>query len=71
MASSADEAELASVTGTLEDLHRRVGAMAQRHDREPSPRDDVVAALFEAERALAVAVRTAETARRTVASSRD
>ena len=66
MSTVADEAELASIAATLEDLHRRVGHMAGRHEAEPEPREDVVTALYEAERSLSGAVRTVHKARRLV-----
>ena len=61
---AADEAELASVAATLEDLHRRLGAMAARHQGERQPREDVISALYEAERSLWGSVRTVQKARR-------
>ena len=61
-----DDAELASVGATLEDLYRRVGAMAQRRERESNPREDLVAALYETERSLLAAVRSVAKARRRV-----
>ena len=59
-----DDAELASVAATLEDLHRRIGAMAKRREQESNPREDLVAALYEAERSLLAAVRGVTKARR-------
>ncbi len=61
---AADEAELASVAATLEDLHGRMRAMAARHQAERQPREDLISALFEAERVLSGAVRAVHKARR-------
>jgi hypothetical protein len=61
---STEEAELASVVATLEDLHQRLGAMATRLAAESQPREDVVAALYEAERSVLGSVRSVAKARR-------
>ena len=61
---ASNEAELASLVATLEDVHRRVGDMAVRLAAEPSPREDVVAALYEAERTVSASIRSVTKARR-------
>ena len=57
----ADAAALSSLATTLTELERRVGQLGQSY--EGSDRDDVMAALFDAERNLRAAVRSVETAR--------
>jgi hypothetical protein len=58
----ADAAELSSLSTTLTDLERRVAAIAGRW--EGTDHDDVVAALYDAERNLRAANRGVERAER-------
>jgi hypothetical protein len=48
-------AELSSMTTALEDVSRRVAAIAE--DYEAAKRDDLAAELFEVERSVAAAIR--------------
>ncbi len=61
---ASDEAEVSSLIATLEDVHRRVGDMAVRLAGESAPREDVVAALYEAERSVSASIRSVTKARR-------
>jgi hypothetical protein len=56
-----DAAELSSLATTLSDLERRLGALGQSY--EGTDHDDVVAALFDAERNVRTALRSVERAR--------
>jgi hypothetical protein len=56
-----DAAELSSLATTLGELERRLGALGQSY--EGRDRDDVVAALFDAERNVRAAARSVERAR--------
>jgi hypothetical protein len=56
-----DAAELSSLVTTLTELERRLGQLGQEY--EDSDHDDVVAALFDAERTVRAAVRSVERAR--------
>lgn len=55
---STDGAELSSIQRTLEELGRRVEAIADRRDAEPD--DPVAAGLYEVDRSLRNAVRRLE-----------
>jgi hypothetical protein len=55
-----DAAELSALAGSLDDLSRRLAAVAERH--EQPPRDDVLGALYDAERSLRAARRRVEAA---------
>jgi len=50
-----DGAELSSIQGTLEELARRVEAIADRRDSDPD--DPISAGLYEVDRSLRTAVR--------------
>jgi hypothetical protein len=54
-------AELSSLATTLSELQRRIGALGQSY--EGTDHDDIVAALFDAERNVRAAVRSVERAR--------
>ena len=54
-----DAAELSALIGSLDELARRLAAIAQRY--EQPPRDDVLGALYDAERNLRTARRRVET----------
>jgi hypothetical protein len=60
-----DAAELSSLATTLSDLERRLGALGVAY--EGTEHDDVVAALFDAERTVRAAVRSVERARQALA----
>jgi hypothetical protein len=51
-----DAAELSSLTTTLREVEDRIAAIARHH--EGTPRDDLLAALYEAERNLRAASRS-------------
>ena len=57
----ADAAELSSLATTLTELEHRLGALGEAF--EGTDHDDVVAALFEAERTIRAATRSVERAR--------
>jgi len=57
-----DAAELSSLATTLGELERRLGDLGQSY--EGTDHDDVVAALFDAERNVRAAARNVERARR-------
>lgn len=59
---ASDAAELGSLVHALEEIERRIVAMTAHYGG--GRRDDVLAALFTAERALRAAVRDVEAARR-------
>jgi hypothetical protein len=59
---AADDPELSSFSTTLAELERRLGAAAKRFD--DARHDDVVAALYEAERSVRSATRSVDRARR-------
>lgn len=52
---SSDGAELSSIQGTLEELAKRVQAIADRRDEDPD--DPVATGLFEVDRSLRNAIR--------------
>jgi hypothetical protein len=56
-----DAAELSSLATTLSDLERRLGALGKSF--EGTDHDDIVAALFDAERNVRAATRSVERAR--------
>ena len=58
---SREAAELSSLGTTLSELERRLGALGKSY--EGTDRDDVVAALFDAERNVRAAARSVERAR--------
>jgi hypothetical protein len=58
----ADDPELSSLSTTLAELERRLGAAAGRFD--DARHDDVVSALYEAERSVRAATRSVDRARR-------
>jgi hypothetical protein len=62
MSSGSASASLSSLTTSLEDIERRVAAMAGQY--EGTDRDDLVAALYETERSLRAAVRRLADAQR-------
>ena len=62
VAMPSDAAELSSLVTTLTDLERRLGQLGQAY--EGTDHDDVVAALFDAERTVRAAARSVERARR-------
>ena len=62
-----DAAELASISGSLEDILSRLEAMAERYEKPP--RDDVLGPLYEAERSLKAAVRRVNDARRSMCTA--
>ena len=62
---SGDAAELSSLVTTLTELERRLGELGQAY--EASDHDDVVAALFDAERTVRAAARSVERARKGLA----
>jgi hypothetical protein len=55
-----DAAELSALAGSLEEIGRRLAAVAARY--EQPPRDDVLGALYDAERNLRTARRRVEVA---------
>jgi hypothetical protein len=57
-----DDAELSSLSTTLAELERRLGAVVGRFD--DARHDDVVAALYDAERSVRAATRSVDRARR-------
>jgi len=60
-----DAAELSALASTIEDLERRILSIADRY--ASSDREEVLAALFGADRHLRQAERSLETARRALA----
>jgi hypothetical protein len=66
--STSTVAELSSAAEAINSYQRRVGGLAANH--APDDRDDLVAAIYEAERSLRVAERTLRRAIKLASSAR-
>jgi hypothetical protein len=58
---ASDAAELSSIAGALDDLERRLAGIAEHY--RGTERDDLLGALYEAERTLRATLRQVERAR--------